>query len=89
MVIAEDAVKMLFIIKNTDVHLVVLELTLKWDYLQDGVKKLEQEEDKVPEEWDTWKIFLDWLKMVSELDLLLNLKKEKLNDKYRTIKNLL
>jgi hypothetical protein len=89
MVIAEDAEKTLFIIKSTDVLLVVLELTLKWDYLQDGVKKLEQEEDKVPEEWDTWKIFLDWLKMDSELDLLLNLKKEKLNDKYRTIKNLL
>ena len=80
MVIAEDVEKTRFIIKSTDVHLVVLELTLKWDYLQDGVKKLEQEEDKVPEEWDIWKIFLDWLKTVSEQVQSLNLKKEKLND---------
>ena len=80
MVIAEDVVKMLFIIKKIDVHLVDLVLTQKWDCSLDGVKKLELEEDKEQEEWDIWKIFLVWPKTVSEQVPSLNLKKEKLND---------
>jgi len=80
MVIAEDVVKMLFIIKNIDAHPVDLVLTQKWDCSLDGVKKLELEEDKEQEEWDTWKIFLVWPKTVSEQALSLNQKKEKPND---------
>ena len=80
MVIAVDVAKTLSIIKNTDVHHADSGLTQKWDYSLDGDKKLEPEEDKVPEEWDIWKIFLDWLKTVSGQVQSLNLKKEKLND---------
>jgi hypothetical protein len=84
MVIAVDVAKMHSIIKNTDVLHVDSVLTLKWDYSLVGDKKLEQEEDKALEEWDIWKISLDWLKMALELAQLPNPKREKLNDEYKT-----
>ena len=50
MVTAEDVVKTHFITKKLDVLLVDLELVLKQEDLMDGLKKLELEEVKVPEE---------------------------------------
>ena len=79
-VIAEDVERILFIIKKKDAPPADSENILKWEDMMDGLKKLEQEEDKELEEWDIWRMFPEKLKMDLEVEQLLNPLKEKLND---------
>jgi len=86
MVNVEDAVKLLTIIKKKDVHLVDSRLR-KWEDMTDGQRKLEQEEEKELEEWATWKIFQEELKMGLDQEQHQNLYKEKLNEEKMTIRS--
>ena len=80
MVNVEDVVKLHIIIKKKDVHLVDFQQP-KWEDMTDGLKKLEQEEEKELEEWAIWKIFLEELKMDLDQEQYLNQSQEKQNDK--------
>ena len=80
MVNVEDVVKLHIIIKKKDVHLVDSQQP-KWEDMTDGLKKLEQEEEKELEEWAIWKIFLEELKMDLDQEQYLNQSQEKQNDK--------
>ena len=82
---AEDVARTLFTIKKEDAPLVDLALDPKWEDMTDGPRRSALEEVKVLEEWDIWKIFLEELKMDSDLELPPSLLKEKPNDQYDKI----
>lgn len=73
MVTVEDVEKTLFITKKVDAPVADSELPLKWEDTMVGLKKLELEEVKEPEEWDIWKIFPEKPKMDLDQEPPLNL----------------
>lgn len=77
---AEDADRIPYITKRKDALLADLAPELKWEDMMVGHRKLELEEVKEPEEWDTWKISQEKLKMDSDLEPPPSQLKEKPND---------
>ena len=76
---AEDVERQLIIIKKKHAQVVDFQQQL-WEDSMVGEKNLEQEEEKVLEEWDIKKIFLEGLKMDLEVEQPLSQSKENKND---------